>query len=108
MSSSLRGVIVFGAVVATISTVSLVEIKNAVVALSADELAELAAFIRERENREWDRQIDADFAEGGRLATVAEEVRTDIRAGRLQDLRHADLLPKLFQAVEVATARITD
>ena len=65
---------------------SLSEIKNAVDALSADELAELAAFIRERENRAWDRQIDADFAEGGRLSAVAEEVRADIRAGRLQDL----------------------
>ncbi len=65
---------------------SLSEIKNAVDALSADELAELAAFIRERENRAWDRQIDADFDEGGRLSAVAEEVRADIRAGRLQDL----------------------
>ena len=65
---------------------SLSEIKNAVDALSPEELAELAAFVRERENRSWDRQIDADFAEGGRLASVAEEVRGGIRAGRLQDL----------------------
>ena len=55
-------------------------------ALSPEELAELAAFVRERENRAWDRQIDADFSKGGRLASVAEEVRADIRAGRLQDL----------------------
>jgi hypothetical protein len=66
--------------------VSLTEIKTAVDALSADELAELAAFVRERENRAWDQQIDADFAGGGRLSAVAEEVRADIRAGRLQDL----------------------
>jgi hypothetical protein len=66
--------------------VSLAEIKNAVDALSPNEFAELAAFMRERENRAWDRQIDADFAEGGRLSAVAEEVREDIRAGRLQDL----------------------
>jgi hypothetical protein len=66
--------------------VSLAEIKNAVDALSPDELAELGAFIRERENRAWDRQIDADFAEGGRLAAVVEEVRDDIRAGRVRDL----------------------
>ncbi|MDQ2867997.1 MAG: hypothetical protein M3R59_06235 [Verrucomicrobiota bacterium] len=65
---------------------SLSEIKNAVDALSADELADLAAFIRERDNAGWDRQIDADFAEGGRLSTVTEEVRDGIRAGRLQDL----------------------
>jgi hypothetical protein len=66
--------------------VSLTEIKTAVDALSASELAELAAFVREREDRAWDQQIDADFGEGGRLASVAEEVRNDIRAGRLQDL----------------------
>lgn len=55
-------------------------------ALSPEELAELVAFIRERDQAAWDRQIDADFAEGGRLQRVAEEVRADIRAGRLQDL----------------------
>ena len=65
---------------------SLTEIKSAVDALSAVELAELATFIRERDNAAWDRQIDADFAEGGRLAEVAQEVRSDIRADRLQDL----------------------
>ena len=65
---------------------SLAEIKNAVDALSTDELTELAAFIRERENRAWDRQIDADFSKDGRLAAIAEEVRDDVRAGRLQDL----------------------
>ena len=68
------------------ASVSLSEIKTAVDALSSEELAELAAFVRERENRAWDRQIDADFSEGGRLASVAGEVRADIRAGRLQDL----------------------
>lgn len=65
---------------------SLTEIKSAVDALSAVELAELATFIRERDNAAWDRQIDADFAEGGRLSEVAQEVRSDIRADRLQDL----------------------
>ena len=66
--------------------VSLTEIKSAVEALSADELAELAAFVRDRENRAWDKQIDADFADGGRLSRIAEEAREDIRAGRLQGL----------------------
>jgi len=65
---------------------SLNEIKNAVDALSPEELAELAAFIRQRDNAAWDRQIDADFAEDGRLSGVAEEVRSDTRGGRLEDL----------------------
>jgi hypothetical protein len=68
------------------SAVSLAEIKTAVDALSPDELTELAAFIRERENAAWDRQIDSDFSDDGRLHSVAEEVRADIRAGHLQDL----------------------
>jgi len=45
--------------------VSLAEIKDAVETLSPGELAELASFIRERENAAWDQQIDADFAEDG-------------------------------------------
>lgn len=65
---------------------SLAEIKTAVETLSVDELAELAAFIRERDNAAWDCQIDNDFSDSGRLRSVAEEVRADIRAGRLQDL----------------------
>jgi hypothetical protein len=66
--------------------VSLAEIKTAVDALSPEELAELAAFIRERDQAAWDRQIDADFAEGGRLHSVVNEVDADIRAGRLRDM----------------------
>ena len=65
---------------------SLAEIKNAVDTLSPGELAELAVFIREREDATWDRQIDSDFAQDGGLRPVLEEVREDIRAGKLQDL----------------------
>ncbi len=65
---------------------SLAEIKTAVDALSPEELVELAAFIRERDQAAWDRQIEADFAEGGRLQRVVEEVDADIRAGRFQDM----------------------
>ena len=62
------------------------EIKDAVETLSPRELAELASFIRERENTAWDREIDADFAEDGRLRPVLDEVRKNIRAGKLEDL----------------------
>ena len=65
---------------------SLADIKDAVETLSPGELAELASFVRERENATWDRQIDADFADDGRLRPILDEVREDIRAGRLQDL----------------------
>ena len=69
-----------------LSSVSLAEIKNAVETLSPNELADLAAFIRERENASWDRQIDGDFADGGRLRPILEEVRENIRNGRLEEL----------------------
>jgi hypothetical protein len=66
--------------------VSPAEIKNAVETLSPGELAELASFIRERENAAWDRQIDTDFAKDGRLRPLLEEARENIRADRLEGL----------------------
>ena len=65
---------------------SLAEIKDAVETLSPGELAKLASFIRQRENAAWDQQIDADFAEDVRLRPILEEVRKNIRAGRLEEL----------------------
>jgi hypothetical protein len=65
---------------------SLTEIKNAVGELSPEEVAELAAFMREHESKVWDRQIDADFGEDGRLRRVLDEVRADLRDGRVGDL----------------------
>ena len=66
---------------------SLAEIKDAVDTLSPGELAELASFIHQRENAGWDRQIDADFAEGGRLRPLLDEVREDIRSSVLDYAR---------------------
>ena len=65
---------------------SLTELKTAVNLLPPPELSELAAYVREREEAVWDRQIDADFAEDGRLRAVLEEVRGDLRAGRMEEL----------------------
>ena len=65
---------------------SLAEIKEAVNKLSKTELAELAAFIRQQDAALWDREIDADFAEGGRLRSVVKEIESDIREGRLEEL----------------------
>lgn len=65
---------------------TLTEIKKAVGELSPDEVAELATFMREHESKVWDRQIDADFGEDGRLRRVLDEVRPDLREGRLGEL----------------------
>ena len=68
------------------SGMSLAQIKEAVIELSPQELAELASFVLEKDSGAWDRQIDADFAADGRLRQVLEEVRADVRAGRLEEL----------------------
>ena len=65
---------------------SLAEIKDAVNKLSKAELAELVAFIRRHDAALWDREIDADFAQDGRLRSVINEIQTDIREGRLEEL----------------------
>ena len=65
---------------------SLTELKSAVEQLPPPELAELAAFVRQRGEAIWDRQIDGDFAVEGRLRAVLEEVRADLRAGRMEEL----------------------
>ena len=42
--------------------------------------------MRQREEAIWDRQMDGDFAVEGRLRAVLEEVRADLRAGRMEEL----------------------
>jgi hypothetical protein len=66
---------------------SLSEIKSAVDQLSPKEFADLVAFIRSRDDAEWDRQIDEDFAEGGRLRPVLDEVRADLHTGAWKNCR---------------------
>ena len=63
---------------------SLAEIKTAVDQLSPKEFAELIAFLRERDRAAWDRQIDQDFDEDGRLRPVLDEVRDDLHFYRLR------------------------
>ena len=65
---------------------SLAELKLAVHELSAHDLAELASFIRKEDAKAWDDQIDEDFAEGGRLRGMLDEVRDDLRRGKVGDL----------------------
>lgn len=65
---------------------SLAELKQAVHNLSPTDLADMAAFIREKDNQVWDSQIDKDFAEGGKLKGVLDEVRNDVRAGQVMEL----------------------
>lgn len=65
---------------------SVTELKKEVDALSPGELAELSAYIANRDSAEWDAQIDRDFSEEGILRPVLDEVRADIRAGHLDKI----------------------
>jgi len=63
---------------------SLLEIKSAVDALSPEELAELAAYVRERDSAAWDAQIEQDAA-AGKLDFLFEEADAARASGTLQD-----------------------
>jgi hypothetical protein len=63
---------------------SLAEIMSAVDGLSAEELTELAAFIRERDNAAWDKQIEADAA-SGKLDFLFDEAEKERASGALRD-----------------------
>ena len=67
-------------------TMSVAELKKEVDGLPPRELAELSAYIAQRDHAEWNAEIDRDFSEGGRLRGVLEEVRADIGAGRLEEM----------------------
>ena len=63
---------------------SLLEIKNAVDTLSPAELAELAAYVRERDATAWDSQIEQDTA-AGKLDFLFEEADAARTDGSLRD-----------------------
>jgi hypothetical protein len=65
---------------------SVSDLKKEVDALTPHELAELSAYIAHRDFSQWDSEIDRDFSEGGRLREVLEEVRADVRAGRVDEI----------------------
>ena len=63
---------------------SLLEIKNAVDTLSPAELAELAAYVRERDATAWDSQSEQDTA-AGKLDFLFEEADAARTDGSLRD-----------------------
>jgi hypothetical protein len=60
---------------------SVKEIEEAVLRLSAAELAAFRAWFAELDGDAWDRQIEHDVA-AGRLDALADEGIKDLRAGR--------------------------
>lgn len=61
---------------------SILELKKAIQEISAEERAEIKAFLGELEAESWDKQIAQDQA-GGRLDALIADVKADIKAGNL-------------------------
>ena len=60
------------------------EIKAAIGKLSLSERAEVAKSLHGWDDDAWDEQIKRD-ADAGKLDAILNQVRADIRAGRLED-----------------------
>jgi len=61
------------------------ELENAIAKLSPEELAELRAWFRERDQEEWDRQIARD-SEAGKLDKLIAQAKRDYAAGNGREL----------------------
>jgi hypothetical protein len=59
-------------------------IKSAIDNLTPRERAELNAWLQNWSNDDWDRQMSADSATGGKLARLKRQAEADTRAGRLR------------------------
>jgi hypothetical protein len=62
----------------------LTAIQHAIEELPKEEQATLAAWIAERDQAEWDAEIERDFAPGGAGAALLEQMKADVRAGRFR------------------------
>jgi len=62
------------------------KIKEAIVHLSESDRKQLADWMEELEEEEWDRKMDADFSPGGRGAHLLEKVDREIQSGNYTSL----------------------
>ena len=60
----------------------LAEIQHAIEALPKDQQAALAAWLFERDQAEWDAEIECDFSPCGAGSALLEEMKADARAGK--------------------------
>lgn len=72
-------------VVVFVNMSTLHEIERAVSQLSPEDLAAFRAWFAEFDANSWDKQFEADVAEG-RLDALAEKALQDLREGRCTDL----------------------
>jgi hypothetical protein len=62
----------------------LAEIQEAIETLPKDQQAALAVWLSERDQAEWDAEIERDFSPGGAGLALLEEMKADARAGRFR------------------------
>jgi hypothetical protein len=61
-------------------------IKEAIEQLPDAELRQLLDWLDEREQVAWDAEMERDFAPDGRGASLVENVKTDVRAGKFKPM----------------------
>jgi hypothetical protein len=60
------------------------EIQRAIETLPKDQQATLAAWLSERDQAEWDAEIERDFSPGGAGNALLEEMKADARAAKFR------------------------
>jgi len=61
-------------------------LKDAITGLPDEDKIALATWLNIQTMDEWDRQMDRDFAPGGRGSHVIEKIKDDIRAGKFSPM----------------------
>jgi len=66
------------------SEMDLAEIQHAIEELPKQQRAALAAWLAERDEAEWEAEIERDFAPGGAGVPLLEEMKADVRSGKFR------------------------
>jgi hypothetical protein len=67
-----------------LKVMDLAEIQHAIEELPKDQQMALATWMAERDQTEWESEIERDFAPGGAGMTLIEEMKEDARAGKFR------------------------
>jgi hypothetical protein len=62
----------------------LAEIQQAIETLPKEQQIKLAVWLAERDQTQWESEIDRDFAPGGAGTTLLDEMKADARAGKFR------------------------
>lgn len=62
----------------------LAEIQHAIEELPKEQQTALAAWLAEREQAEWEAEVERDFSAGGAGIELLEEMKTDTRDGKFR------------------------